>query len=210
MIFAEEGVSLTPVNFFALTCSCFSTKKIGLQTLKTKYLLPSTSSLCCESPHADLAIAWNAEGLAIEMTSQYPLVNSVYPNIEKGDAIEVFIDTRDMKSAGFNTRFCHHFFFLPQKEQAGELTHFRTEDSHEHCKPDDLLHKTEKLSDHYSMKIWIPKKCMTGYDPEQFDRLGFTYRIHRVAAVPQHFAVSSDDYSIDQQPSLWATLSLKK
>jgi len=31
----------------------------------------------------------------------------------KGDSIELFIDTRDSKKAGFITKFCHHFIFFP-------------------------------------------------------------------------------------------------
>jgi hypothetical protein len=47
-----------------------------------------------------------------------------------------------------------------------------------------------------------------GYDPKQFDRVGFTYRINRHGGNPQHFAVVSKDYQIDQQPSLWGSIKL--
>lgn len=60
------------------------------------------------------------------------------------------------------------------------------------------------------MKIFIPSQCLYGYDPKQFDRLGFTYRINRAGGQPQHFSVISQEYQIDQQPSLWGSIKLVK
>ena len=92
--------------------------------------------------------------------------------------------------------------------QAGELTRFSTEDKHELCDPKDLKVKSQIGSRSYSMKIFIPSHCLVGYDPEQFDRLGFTYRINRSHKDPQHFSVVTQDFQIEQQPSLWASLKL--
>jgi hypothetical protein len=58
------------------------------------------------------------------------------------------------------------------------------------------------------MKIFIPSQALYGYDVKQFDRLGFTYRINRTGGKPQHFSVNSQDYQIEQQPSLWSSISL--
>ena len=121
------------------------------------------------------------------------------------------IDTRDLKSAGFNTRFCHHFYFLAQAvegQQAGEITHFRTEDRHPLCDSQALECQIKSSSKDYILQIFIPSQCLYGYDPKQFDRLGFTYRINRVGGHPQHFTVVSEEYQIDQQPSLWGSLRL--
>jgi hypothetical protein len=123
------------------------------------------------------------------------------------------IDTRDVKTAGFNTRFCHHFFFLSEPVEglvAGEITRFRTEDTHELCDPQDLKVISSRKKNSYTMNLFIPGSCLYGYDPDQFNRLGFTYRLNRAHGFPQHFSVVSEDYQIEQQPSLWSSLRLIK
>jgi hypothetical protein len=211
-MFEEEvPFALNPVHFFALSCDCLRIVKKESTPSLTTHLLPSTSRLCHEYPFAKVAMGWHAEGIAFHIQVDQPFVKAVYPDVTKGDSVELFIDTRDLKSAGFNTRFCHHFFFLPkavEEDQWGEITHFRTEDSHPLCDPNALECSVQIAKDHYKMKIFIPAQCLFGYDPNQFDRLGFTYRINRSGGHAQHFSVVSQEYQIDQQPSLWASVKL--
>lgn len=207
----EQALSLTPVNFFALSCDCKRLlKREAVPSVKT-HLLPSTSGLCDEQHFADVAIGWHDEGLGFQIYVKHPFARSVYPDVTKGDSVELMIDTRDLKSAGFNTRFCHHFYFLPKEvedHQQGEITHFRTEDRHPLC--DSTLLKSEVImgTREYSLRIFIPAECLFGYDPRQFNRIGFTYRINRAGDAPQHFSVSTNEFNIDQQPALWASLQL--
>ncbi len=79
---------------------------------------------------------------------------------------------------------------------------------HEWCDPKELQLNANLGKSDYHLDIFIPAHCLHGYDPDQFDRLGFTYRINRPGEEPQHFAVCSRDYQIEQQPSLWASLRL--
>lgn len=206
-------IFLTPVNFFALEVECPATTKAGLQSLGEKYKLPDTSSLCQEESFADVAMGWSPEGLAFYVQFQTSFQQVVYPRYTFGDSVELFVDTRDLKSAGFNTRFCHHFCFLPESIEgfrAAEVTRFRTEDAHPLCDPTLLQVETALKKSSYDMKIFIPADCLYGYDPEQFDRLGFTYRINRYGKPPQHFCVVSSEYQIDQLPALWGSVRLQK
>ncbi len=66
----------------------------------------------------------------------------------------------------------------------GEKTHFRTEDSHPLCDPQLLQTQVQLRKEGYDLRIFIPALCLNGYDPKQFDRLGFTYRINRAAGAP--------------------------
>lgn len=212
-MFENEIFALNPVHFFALSCDClYLPKKEQVPTLES-YALPSTRPLTQEESFAKIAMGWNEEGIAVYLHVNQPATTSFYPLLEKGDALELFFDTRDLKSVGFNTRFCHHFFFLPQAVEGvtkGEKTHFRTEDSHPLCDPQVIQCQTQLKKKDYSIKIFIPTQCLYGYDPKQLDRLGFTYRIHRHKGKPQHFTVVSKDYPIDQQPSLWGSIKLVK
>lgn len=206
-------IFLTPINFFGFEVDCHKVPKKGCQKLGSHYLLPDTSQLCQEMSFADVALGWHSEGLACEVKVRAPVESVLFPSSHLGDSVEIFIDTRDMKSAGFNTRFCHHFCFLPQAVDgiaAREITHFRTEDAHELCDPALLEVQTQVKKNSYEMLLFIPKDCLHGYDADQFQRLGFTYRINRYQKQAQHFTVLSSEYQIDQMPSLWGSLVLKK
>lgn len=212
-MFEDKSFSLNPVQFFAIGCDCSYLPRKEQMPALTSYALPSTQQLTGEEPFAKIAIGWNEEGIRLLIQVNHPASKSFYPELEQGDSVELFFDTRDLKSAGFNTRFCHHFFFLPQPVEEitkGEKTHFRTEDKHPLCDPQALYCQMQLRKNDYQMKIFIPSQCLYGYDPKQFDRLGFTYRINRCDGEPQHFAVVSQDYQIEQQPSLWGSLKLVK
>lgn len=213
MIFENDSLVFRPTQFFALSCDCFFLSKKDRFPSFSHHALPSTQHLTGEMQFAKIAMGWSEEGIAVHIHANQPLTESHYPNIEQGDSVELFFDTRDLKNAVFNTRFCHHFFFLPSSIDQickGEKTRFRTEDCHPLCDPQALECQTQSKKNDYSMKVFIPSQCLYGYDPKQFDRLGFTYRINRFRGKPQHFSVVSEDFQIDQQPSLWGSLKLVK
>jgi hypothetical protein len=212
-MFEEKIFSLSPVNFFTLSCDCRYLNKKELFPSFSTYLLPNTNRLCHEYAFAKVAMGWQEGGLGFHIQVDQAPTRSVLPDVQKGDSVELMIDTRDLKSAGFNTRFCHHFYFLPEPvegQQCAEITHFRTEDSHPLCDPYLLQCETKVGFDGYKIKIFIPTQCLYGYDPKQFDRVGFTYRINRAGGRPQHFSVVSQEYQVDQQPSLWSSIRLIK
>ncbi|MDP1880347.1 MAG: hypothetical protein Q8K60_05355 [Parachlamydiaceae bacterium] len=212
-MFEDPNTELSPIHFFTLQADCHSLLKAKDNPDMTKHLLPLTKDLTREESFANVAMGWHPEGLAFQIQVSEKHTQSFYPNLEKGDSIELWIDTRDVKTSGFNTRFCHHFFFLPvliDGIDKGEITHFRTEDSHPLCDEKLLLSKVTMKKNGYHIQIFIPSQCLYGYDPNQFDRLGFTYRINRAEGEPQHFAVISPDFQIEQQPSLWGSLKMVK
>lgn len=218
MSFSEEFVPLTPVNFFQLNVECLrlpAKNELTFPSLKghliNHYLLPDTSKLCGEEHFADVAMGWHEEGIEFVVQVDSPFKKASYPSVELGDSFEVFIDTRDVKTSGFNTRFCHHFFFLAEGVDghfAGEITRFRTEDTHPLCDDKDLKVKALTNSSNYTLHIFIPSTCLYGYDPTQFKRMGFSYRVNRSMGFPQHFSVVTDDFAIEQQPSLWSSIKL--
>ncbi|MCE2982240.1 MAG: hypothetical protein LW832_01615 [Parachlamydia sp.] len=208
-MFESPLFSLAPVEFFALSADCRYLP--GKGRLSKDFELPKTGALCHEKAFATIAMGWNEEGLRFLVEVDQPTSRSSYPQLQKGDSVELFIDTRDVKTSGFNTRFCHHFFFLAEtvdEHWCGEMTHFRTDDRHPICDAQTLKSETKKKRDSYEMHLFIPASCLHGYDPSQFNRLGFTYRINRAGGAPQHFSAVSKDFQIEQQPSLWASLLL--
>lgn len=212
----ENQVPITPTNFFQLRADCFrlppSKNHFALSSKNYKnYLLPDTSILTNENSFSKVAMGWSSEGLEIFLWIDEPYSRTLYPQLEKGDSFELCIDTRDVKTSGYNTQFCHHFFFLPELVegvQAGEITKFRTEDAHELCDSRELKVQSTFSTHHYLLQCFIPTHCLTGYDPEQFNRLGMTYRVNRFNDSPQQFSVLASEYKFEEQPSLWASIHL--
>ncbi len=207
----EEFPGLAPVNFFKTSASLYHV--INKKDLDNKrFRLPNVSALCGgEESFATVSLGWSLEGVFAHVVVDQPYHRSFYPDVTKGDSVEFFIDTRDIKTSGYNTRFCHHFYFLPEAfegHHAGEVTRFRTEETHQHCEPNLLKVSIRLRKDHYAMEIFIPSECLYGYDPDQFDRLGFSYRVNRPDGPPQHFSAASDEYKVQEQPSLWSSLRL--
>ncbi len=205
----EAMPALLPLDFFTLEADLHF-EGTG-RALSKKYQLPDVTDLLDEESFCTLRMAWNEGGIALDISFDTPFERCSFPNFAGTDAVELFFDTRDLKTTGFATRFCHHFLFLPQPVlgiQAQELTHFRTEDTHPLCDPSDLSVTTSFEKKAYEMKIEIPTHCLHGFDPNGFDRLGFTYRIHRCGGPPQHFALAAENFKLEQNPKLWATLKL--
>lgn len=212
--FLEQLEPLSPIDFFALSTEIYYSKNLpSSRIFRGKYHLPDTSEMIPEERFADICMAWNEEGLMSEVFVDKPFAQSQFPRFDEGDSLELFIDTRDLKTAGYMTRFCHHFLILP-KETNGvashEITTFRSDDAHPLCDPQDIFVESSFSSSGYQLQIIIPSHCLHGYDPSSFDRLGFTYKLNRYQGQPQHFSVSSRFYALDKHPSMWASLKMIK
>lgn len=199
--------ALSPAHFFELSAEllyCSVDEPLG-----EEHLLPDCSEINGSDAAVDILMGWNHEELRIAVRGSRPFQEASPARLDRSDALEFFIDTRDIKDAGFNTRFCHHFYFLPKAEDgsqaAAEITRFRTEDSHPLCDPSEL--RVERHSKEF-VELRVPAKSLVGYDPELFPRLGFTYRFNRENGSPQYFGCTEEAYRFDQLPALWSRLRL--
>lgn len=210
----EEIVPLEPVHFFAIQVECHYLDTVSLEK---KHLLPDLASFYDTSSFAEVALGWHESGIYARIKVKGRFDEPEFPNFSAGDSVELFFDTRDVKTTGYTTRFCHHFYFLPVPVKpdgeaivGGEATHFRTDDVHPLCSPTQLQVESSVQKKEVIMNIFIPSECLHGYDSSQFGRLGFTYRINRVDGSRQYFSASGADFTIESQPSLWASLKLIK
>ncbi len=207
----EELVPLVPAHFFEMQAPLYFAKE---SKLKEVHLLPDTAPFHGLSSFGQVRLGWNDEGIVGELEVKGTFHQPEFPRMERGDLLEFFFDTRDVKTGGYNTRFCHHFFFLPtiidyngERIQAGEITRFRTEDAHPLCEGSKL--EIEVVSKNH-LKIFIPASCLYGYDPKEFNRIGFTYRVIRKNGDRQYFSVSDKNFPIEQQPAFWASLRMMR
>lgn len=199
----EFTAPFLPVDFFTVELQAKLGKELSL---------PDTSELLGEEHFAKVSLSPSQVGIRIKADVRKPFEETQYPDYDKGDSLELFIDTRDLKTAGFMTRFCHHFLILPQSENgvtSREVTRFRTEDTHPLCDPADLEVTMKPSSSRYALDVFIPAQALHGYDPSAFKRLGFTFRLNRYRGDPQHFVLSSKLYKITDHPSYWASIELK-
>ena len=208
----EEISSFSPSAFFSISLDIRYAEELAqLKNLGKSYLLPDMSELLAEESFATVNLAWSEEGIAVQASIDKPFENNRSNDYRMGDNLELFFDTRDIKTTGFTTRFCHHFLLLPDPEEssiASEITQFRTEDTHSLCDSRDLKLETIFHKKSYQLKLFIPSHCLHGYDPSSFDRLGFSYRINRMQGQPQNFSISSHYFSIEQQSGLWSSCKL--
>jgi len=177
-------------------------------------LLPDLQSWCKEEGFADVLFGWSEEGILINIEVEESFSQVEYPEYSLGDAIEIFIDTRDLKSAKIVSKFCHHFYVLPAvpKEglQCGEITRFRLdEEGRPLCSPEELTVSVKNSNKGTSVRLFIPQNCLYGFDTQQIDKIGFSYLIHsKFFKRSQGFSVDPQDFNVAQVPSFWATLIL--
>jgi len=159
-----------------------------------------------EKPRHEVRLGWSYDGIACRVF--YPK-KTFKPGVD-GDAIELFFDTRDQQDAPYPTRFCHHFLLFPEPIQgiAGrEVTRFRGDETHPHADPNLFEVSTKSAFTGTYVDIFIPKDAFFGFDPNQFNRIGFSYRISQEGALPESLVSSKELASL---PSLWSTLVLVK
>lgn len=208
----NELQGFAPPDFFwQEELDCYAIESELSKALGKKHELADLAGFFGEECFAKVSIGWQSSGLSFQVAVELDSIKVNYPDIAKGDSLELFIDTRDVKSARSVSRFCHHFFFLPEKFEGhdrGEITRFRSDDSHPLCQDESLELKVKKQATGYLMSIFIPQECLVGYDPANFQRLGFTYRINRSDGLKQHFALNSEHAKIESLPHLWASLKL--
>lgn len=204
----DEYDVLAPIDFFfSKEVDCFEGKEIS-----KKHFLPALSEHFGEESFAKAYLAWQPAGLLFkaEVTLDAP-IRVHYPDIRQGDCIELFIDTRPLTASKTTHRFCHHFYFLPERFEghiAGERTRFRTEDTHPLC-DEELLECTQSVTKKgYTASLFIPKECLVGYEGQKGSSLGFTYRIQRHDGPIQHFSMAYEHARLDTMPCLWTTLRL--
>lgn len=92
---------LTPACFvdFVVPCKALTKPKAPLTK---SYLLPHEVQLLDQRGFADVSMGWCAEGIRLQVHVHQPWEKAVYPELQQGDSVELFIDTRDRKQGGLH------------------------------------------------------------------------------------------------------------
>ena len=176
--------------------------------LDERHRLIALSELEEKAAWAEVRAGWSEAGLAFSFCvrgkKQPPWCRGSRP--EDSDGVQVWIDTRDVHNVHRAGRFCHRFLFLASGSSE-VLTINRARELHNPVRPGLLKTRCEKRADGYLLETWIPAEALTGFDPAEHPRLGFTYAVIDRELGQQTFGVGSP-MSYQEDPSLWATLEL--
>ena len=181
--------------------------------LKKPYLLPTIAPLLAEDPFYSLGMCWSDDGIKLFLRVDSKFEGVFFPEVEKGDGIEVFIDTRSVTNASSIHKYCHHFIFYP-KEVEGisgiEVTRFKSDDRHDPASSENFSIDSTVKAKVIEMEITIPEMSLFGYNPAEVPKMGFACRVHRSSGDVGHFPLSGLDYKIETCPALWARFKLVK
>ena len=211
---------LLPTRFlFRFAASCLYHAGLGAQApgeLGPEHRLPSLGELEGQRSFADVRAAWSEAGLAFSVRVE----GKRHPNwcregkLEDSDALQVWIDTRDTHNIHRASRFCHRFIFLPagggrnhEEPVADQLLVDRARENANPVRPGQLRVACEKRLGGYVLSAFIPAAALTGLNPADHPRLGFTYFVFDRELGQQYFSLGSE-FPFASDPSLWGTLEL--
>jgi hypothetical protein len=186
--------------------------------LDEAYRLPSFGELEQRSIFADLRAGWSEAGLFFSLRvagkRQPPWCRET--RIEDSDGLQVWIDTRDTHTIHRAGRFCHRFVLMPSgagrklADPAARLLPINR--ARENPKPvagDKLSIRSEQRVDGYLLEAHLPAEALTGYDPAEHPRLGFTCAVVDRELGWQTFSIGPE-FPFQEDPSLWGTLELRE
>jgi hypothetical protein len=201
---------------YSVPCLKHDAAWTAAKPLSEKHALPMFGDLDGEGRFAEVRTGWNAEGLLfwVRVTGkrQQPWCRESRP--DESDGLRVWIDTRDTHNIHRASRFCHAFIFMPSgtgraldEPVAEQMLINRARENARPVRPGVLEVRRERRVDGYVLEAFIPAAALTGYDPAEHARLGFTYALIDRELGEQTFTCPIE-YPYREDPSLWATLEL--
>ena len=185
--------------------------------LDERYRLPSLAELEGRAAWADVRAAWSPAGLAFSVRvagKQQPAwCRDSRP--EDSDGLQVWIDTRDVHNVHRAGRFCHRFIFLPRgggrrlDEPVGRscCRSIARGSNAGRSSPGRFKSAASGSPAATLLEALLPAEALTGFDPQEHPRLGFTYAVLDRELGEQTLGVGSP-MPYQEDPSLWATLEL--
>ncbi|MDR1492480.1 MAG: hypothetical protein LBT05_07150 [Planctomycetaceae bacterium] len=189
-------------------------------TLDKSYRLPDVSTLEDSSAEkngkVDFRMGWNPKGLAfsvrVEGKKRRPWCRVSRP--EDSDGIQICIDTRDVRNIHRASRFCHRLFILPggsganQSQPTPLWLPINRAKAHPNPVPVERMQLGGQIADTmYRLDFAIPAGGLTGYEPLEYNRIGFHYAIIDQEIGNRAFLVGFP-FPHSEDPSVWATLEL--
>lgn len=212
---------IPPRSLFRFAAPCFYQDPLwttaGAQ-LGPHFTLPSLDQLDEQVSFADVRAAWSEAGMAftahVTGKRRPPWCRESRP--DESDGLRVWIDTRDTHNIHRASRFCHQFIFMPQgsgrnlAEPYGELYFInRARENPKPVRPEAIKTRSEKRVDGYVLEAFVPAAAISGWDPSEHPKIGFTYAVVDQELGEQTFSCGKE-FPYREDPSVWGTLELVK
>jgi hypothetical protein len=211
---------LAPTFLFRFAAPCRYAKDISAANpgpLGEAYRLPCFAELDERNSFADIRLAWNEAGLAVNLKvdgkKQAPWCRD--NKIEDSDGLQIWIDTRDTKTVHRAGRFCHRFAILPvgsgrnlDQPTVKLLAINRARESPREIHERQLVARSKRFAGGYELEAFLPAEALTGYDPSEHPKLGFSYAVLDRELGTQTFTIGPEFSTVTEDPSLWGTLEL--
>jgi hypothetical protein len=174
-----------------------------------RYRLPDLGALDGRPGFGEVYMAWDEQGLYFALAvSGKKGVSGAPKRPHKGDALFLWIDTRDVRDAMRAGRFCHHFLAIPRPLMAWQAPVPRAREQAPVCKPSELVVASRVGREGYELELALPAAVLSGYDPAECSRLGLTFQVTdgtrtQLWNVPPNLPFQHD-------PSTWAVAELVK
>lgn len=208
----DHDVSVRPLDCFAFDFEQKRSKEEEIIKAGKGSMLPSLSWLSEESDFATFWWRVAEEGVRFVIEVDKPVEKVILPQFDRGDSIELFIDTRDNKASKLITQYCHHFVVLPQPQEAThllEVTRFHVYHKRERVDTSVCKVSVTEQKKKYKVELFLPKSALFGYDLSSYNKLGFTYKVNGFNRDSQYFVLSGRHYNIASHPHLWGSFLIK-
>ena len=165
---------------------------------------------------ADVRLAWNERGLAVQFEvrgkERAPVGDPSRPR--HSDGLTLWLDTRDARTSHRASRFCHQFHFLAAgggadgDEPLFVQTKINRAVQDAATAPAAVLLGRRRAPGGYRLEAFLPAEALTGFDPEQHPRLGVFYAV-RDHELGEQLLGAGPEFPYAEDPSLWSVLELR-
>lgn len=167
---------------------------------------------------ADVRIAWNELGLAVQVNvsgkDQSPQGDRDRPR--SSDGLTIWIDTREDRTSHRASRYCHQFHLLAAGGGSDKSEPTFVQSKINRALQDAPIASANAVPFRgvvkrggYQLQAFLSADILTGFDPEQHPRLGI-YTAVRDQELGDQYLTVNQDFPFADDPSLWQILELVK
>ncbi len=189
-----------------------------LNGLSNEYLLPYFGELDGAPQFGKLWACWNESGIyiACDVTGKNKPLKCDQQTFWKGDNLRVCTDMRDTRNIKRASRYCQQFFIIPtggskrkDKPVAASTPIHRAQQESPPVPVGQIGVASIIRANGYSMEAHIPAASLSGFQPDDYDRIGFYYMLED-SELGQQYLTVGDNLNWHTDPSTWATAVLSR